>query len=101
MGSVDCGFRLECSLLGFPQQNNGSPISLLLGSDGIDDCFRNNEQLHNLYKTVIYSFATSSFEEACDGLADYLPRLSAKGSGDDVSISALLDLELIPELTMV
>ena len=77
------------------------PAAVFVGSDGIDDCFRNNEQLHNLYKTVIYSFATSSFEEACDGLADYLPRLSAKGSGDDVSISALLDLELIPELTMV
>lgn len=77
------------------------PAAVFVGSDGIDDCFRNNEQLHNLYKTVIYSFATSSFEEACDGLADYLPRLSAKGSGDDVSVSALLDLDLIPELTMI
>ncbi|MCR5204151.1 MAG: protein phosphatase 2C domain-containing protein [Lachnospiraceae bacterium] len=77
------------------------PAAVFVGSDGIDDCFSNNDQLHNLYKTMLYSFATTGFQEACDGLADYLPRLSAKGSGDDVSIAALLDLDLIPELSIV
>ena len=77
------------------------PAAVFVGSDGIDDCFKNNEQLHNLYKTVLYSFATMEFEDACVGLEDYLPRLSAKGSGDDVSIAALLDLDLIPELSIV
>ena len=77
------------------------PVAVFVGSDGIDDCFSNNEQLHNLYKTVLYSFATSDFKEACESLADYLPRLSAKGSGDDVSVAALLDLDLIPELSIV
>lgn len=77
------------------------PAAVFVGSDGIDDCFSNNEQLHNLYKTVLYSFATSDYKEACEGLADYLPRLSAKGSGDDVSVAAILDLDLIPELSVV
>ena len=77
------------------------PAALFVGSDGIDDCFKNNDQLNNLYKTVLYSFGTTEFEEACAGLADYLPRLSAKGSGDDVSIAAILDLERIPELPVV
>ena len=77
------------------------PAAAFVGSDGIDDCFSNNEQLHNLYKTVLYSFATTDFDEACAGLEDYLPRLSAKGSGDDVSVAALLDLDLIPELSIV
>lgn len=77
------------------------PAAVFVGSDGIDDCFSNNEQLHNLYKTMLFSFATTDFQEACDGLADYLPRLSAKGSGDDVSVAALLDLGLIPELSIV
>ena len=77
------------------------PAAVFVGSDGIDDCFSNNEQLHNLYKTVLYSFATTDFEEARDGLADYLPRLSAKGSGDDVSVAAILDMNLIPELPIV
>ena len=77
------------------------PVAVFVGSDGVDDCFSNNEQLHNLYKTILYSFGTSEFEEAVDGLKDYLPRLSAKGSGDDVSIAAMLDLDLVPELEVV
>ena len=77
------------------------PAAVFVGSDGIDDCFNNNEQLYNLYKTILYSFATTDFKEACEGLADYLPRLSAKGSGDDVSIAALLDMDSISELSIV
>ena len=77
------------------------PAAVFVVSDGIDDCFNNNEQLYNLYKTVLYSFATTDFKEACEGLADYLPRLSAKGSGDDVSIAALLDMDSISELSIV
>ncbi len=77
------------------------PVAVFVGSDGIDDCFSNNEQLHNLYKTILYSFGTSEFDEAIDDLKDYLPRLSAKGSGDDVSIAAMLDFDLVPELEVV
>lgn len=77
------------------------PIAVFAGSDGIDDCFSNNDQLYNLYKTIIYSFGTTDFEEAVNGLSEYLPRLSAKGSGDDVSIAAILDLDLLPELEIV
>ena len=77
------------------------PSALFVGSDGIDDCFSNNQQLNNLYKTVLYSFATTDFNEALDGLSEYLPRLSAKGSGDDVSVAAIFDMDLIPELSIV
>lgn len=77
------------------------PAAVFVGSDGIDDCFSNNEQLHNLYKTILYSFGTTNFTEAVNGLKDYLPRLSAKGSGDDVSIAAILDLDMISELDVV
>lgn len=77
------------------------PIAVFIASDGVDDCFNNNEQLNNLYKTVLYSFASNSFEEACNDLKDYLPRLSAKGSGDDMSVAAILNLDLIGEVEAV
>lgn len=77
------------------------PAAVFVGSDGVDDCFSNNEQFYHLYKTILYSFATTDFKEAYDGLADYLPRLSAKGSGDDVSVAALLDMDFIPKLSIV
>ena len=77
------------------------PVAVFVGSDGIDDCFSTEQQLNNLYKTVLYSFATSDFDAAIDDLRDYLPRLSAKGSGDDVSVAAVLDLDMIGQIDVV
>ena len=77
------------------------PVAVFVGSDGIDDCFSTEEQLNNLYKTVLYSFASSDFDSAVTDLSDYLTRLSAKGSGDDVSIAAVLDLDKIGEIDAV
>ncbi len=77
------------------------PVAVFLSSDGIDDCFSTNESLNNFYKTILYSFSKESIEEAIVGLAEYLPRLSAKGSGDDVSLSAILNIDLIGEIEEV
>lgn len=77
------------------------PAAIFIGSDGIDDCFKNDQQLYSLYRTVLYSFATSDLEAAKADLGDYLPRLSAKGSGDDVSIAAVMDLSIIGELDTI
>ena len=77
------------------------PVAVFVGSDGVDDCFQNDQQLHHLYKTVLYSFATSDFDAALSDFRDYLPRLSAKGSGDDVSVAAVLDLDMIGEIDVV
>ena len=77
------------------------PVAVFIGSDGIDDSFANREQFYALYKTVLYSFATEEFNEARKSLENYLPRLSEKGSGDDVSIAALLDMEAIKALDVV
>lgn len=77
------------------------PAAVFVGSDGIDDCFKTDDQLYNLYKTVMVSFSTSEFDEAVSELKEYLPRLSAKGSGDDVSIAAVLDMDKIGEIDSV
>lgn len=77
------------------------PIAVFVGSDGIDDCFKGNEQLHKLYNTVLYSFMTSEFDEAVGELEDYLPRLSAKGSGDDMSVSAIIDISKLNQIPSV
>lgn len=77
------------------------PIAVFVGTDGIDDCFKNDEQLNNLYKTVLYSFMTTDFDEAINDLHDYLPRLSAKGSGDDVSVAVMIDFDRISDIDEV
>lgn len=77
------------------------PAAVFVGTDGIDDCFNRDEQLFKLYKTTLYSFVTSDFEKAVSDLGDYLPRLSAKGSGDDVSIGGIIDFDVAKKLDMV
>lgn len=77
------------------------PAAVFVGSDGIDDCFKNNEQLYNFYKTICYSFGTTDFDKAVAELDEFLPRLSKMGSGDDVSIAAVLDMSLLPSIKAV
>lgn len=71
------------------------PAAIFCGSDGIDDSFIRDEQLYKLYSTIGKSFAESEYESACYELEDYLPRLSLKGSGDDVSIAGIIDRDRI------
>ena len=77
------------------------PAAIFIGTDGIDDCFCRDGQLFNLYKTVLYSFISSDYDQAFADLTEYLPRLSAKGSGDDVSIGAVIDFEASKNLNMI
>ncbi len=77
------------------------PVAVFISSDGIDGSFNTEQQFNDLYKSVLYSFATNDFDTARDELGDYLPRLSAQGSGDDMSVAAILDLDRIRELDVV
>ena len=81
--------------------NDQLPAAVFIGSDGVDDCFKNDSQLYNFYKTVCYSFGTNDFNSAKDELKDFLPRLSQKGSGDDISIAAVLNMDILPRITAV
>lgn len=74
------------------------PFAVFVGSDGVDGSFVTVDQLKNFYKTILYSFANEEFDDAVSELSDYLPRLSAKGSGDDISVAAILDMDSIGEI---
>lgn len=71
------------------------PAAVFVGSDGIDDSFKNERHLHNFYRVVLSSFATETEEKATQGLADYLPNLSALGSADDMSVGCIINIEHI------
>lgn len=77
-----------------------APMAVFIGTDGVDGSFAHDEQLYKLYNTVLQAFAAggeASFSSACDELQGYLPRLSAKGSGDDISLAAILDYDKMVE----
>lgn len=77
------------------------PVAVFIGTDGVDDSFQNDQQLYELYRTVLYSFSNTNFKDACEELENYLPKLSKYGSGDDISIASILDIKNIKELFFI
>ena len=76
------------------------PIATFVASDGIDDSFStmdDDKQLYDFYNNIIRLFCMESIENAEKELSSYLPILSQKGSKDDISLAALLDVAAIKE----
>lgn len=82
-------------------EEHNLPVAVFIGTDGVDDSFQNDQQLYELYRTVLYSFSNTEFEEAYEELKNYIPTLSKHGSGDDISIASILDIENIKELDFI
>ena len=76
------------------------PAAVLIGSDGIDDCFAGEEKLYGFYRLILSSFKEKAEEAAKTELIDYLPRLSEKGSGDDISIGMIVGKEALQNLNL-
>lgn len=66
------------------------PTALFIGSDGVDNCFVSDEKLHDFYSMIMKSFRDSDESIAIFELLEYLPRMSQKGSGDDISLGIIL-----------
>ena len=78
--------------------STAAPAAVLIASDGIDDCFTGDEKLYDFYRVVLSSFTEKNEETAGAELKDYFPRLSEKGSGDDISIGIIIDDEVLRTL---
>lgn len=71
------------------------PAAVMMGSDGIDDTWLTFDKLSDFYNKVLSIFTDEGEEEAVKQLGDYLPKLSAKGSRDDMSVAGIIDLEAV------
>lgn len=66
------------------------PTALFIASDGVDNCFVSDEKLHGFYSMIMKSFDDYDESVAILELLDYLPKMSQKGSGDDISLGIIL-----------
>ena len=66
------------------------PIATIMGTDGIDDSYANTEEMYVLYRSILAIFAEHGRETGESEIQAFLPVLSRKGSGDDVSIAGLV-----------
>lgn len=73
------------------------PLAVFIGTDGIDDSYSGNDELDSFYQSVLTIFGEHGFEVGCNEVEEYLPTLSQRGSGDDVSIAGILNIEKISD----
>jgi hypothetical protein len=69
------------------------PAAIFLGTDGVDNSypmFENEKHLAALYGEIHKNFLSVGLDEGVKQLQDFLPVLTQKGSGDDVSIAGIL-----------
>jgi serine/threonine protein phosphatase PrpC len=69
--------------------------AVIIATDGIEKSFSSEETLLGFFRVMVSSFTKKDEEEAKAELFDYLPRMSEKGSGDDISIGLVASLELL------
>ena len=70
------------------------PVATLMGTDGIDDSYANAEEMYVLYRSILAIFAEHGRETGESEIQAFLPGLSRKGSGDDVSIAGIVSASL-------
>ena len=66
------------------------PSAIFVGSDGVDDNFANDTDMYGFYEEIIRTFREKPYEEAYKEVDAFLPVLSEKGSGDDISVSGVI-----------
>lgn len=77
---------------------NETPAAVFCGSDGIDDSYSNTDELYALYRSILKIFAEHGVDVGKNEIKEYLPVLTKKGSGDDVSIGLIMDYACITRL---
>ena len=77
-----------------------TPVAVFLGTDGIDDSYSSNEELFEMYRSMISLFAKYDSDFVQKEIEEYLPVITKKGSGDDVSIAYAVDMSRIKELQL-
>lgn len=71
------------------------PVAVIMGSDGLDDSWGNFERLANFYSQTLGIFHDQGKDKAVSDLEEFLPKLSAKASQDDMSMAGIIDTDLL------
>jgi hypothetical protein len=69
------------------------PAVIFLGSDGIENSYCNREQLYGFYRGLALTFSENGLDEGLRQLAAFLPEMTKRGSGDDVTVAGIIDFE--------
>lgn len=68
------------------------PAAVFLCSDGVENSYWNEEQLFCFFRGLALTIVENGMEEGVAQLAEFLPSMTKKGSGDDVTCAGIIDM---------
>lgn len=71
------------------------PVAVFCGTDGIEDSYATLDELHALYRSILNIYIEYGIDVGNSEVNEYLPVLSQRGSGDDVSIASIIDFDAL------
>lgn len=75
------------------------PIAAFLSSDGVENSYPRYEDFINFHLNVIDNFIKHGPDETKTSIDEFLPNLTEAGSGDDVSLAGIVNLDLVSDLS--
>ncbi len=78
-----------------------APVAVFCGSDGIDDSYTGMEEVYALYRSMLTILGEHGKDVFTKEIEEYLPVISRKGSGDDVSVACIIDHDRIADIMPV
>lgn len=77
------------------------PVAVFCGTDGIEDSYASLDELHALYRSILNVYIEYGIDVGNSEVNEYLPVLSQRGSGDDVSIAFIIDFEAVGSIRKI
>ena len=74
-------------------------LACYLGSDGVEDSFRNMEGTHVFYRKLSCKLIAHGLPNFLNYLEQTLPEFSTEGSRDDISVAGIVDLDALSSHT--
>lgn len=68
------------------------PAAVFLCTDGVENSYWNEEQLFGFFRGLALTIVENGIEDSVRQLAEFLPAMTKKGSGDDVSCAGIVDV---------
>lgn len=68
------------------------PAAIFLGTDGVENSYATEYELHGFYIGLARTVSENGIDEGVRQLAEFLPVMTKKGSGDDVSCAGIIEL---------
>ncbi|MCR5602023.1 MAG: protein phosphatase 2C domain-containing protein [Ruminococcus sp.] len=66
------------------------PAAVFLCTDGVENSYWNEDQLFGFFRGLALTIVENGIEESVHQLSEFLPSMTKKGSGDDVSCAGIV-----------